>query len=503
MAKKNGATESRRSLLCSVTRRFGAWPLFGVILLWVALALVVFTVLGWVWGEGAFLSGRWLTNWRSAGADTSPLDVVRVSLTTIGGIGGTGYLVIRYRERASAERAEKMAELARKDVEQEKAEQKLLNAVQQLGSESPQVRIAGVYSLADVADTYRGDYRQRVVNILCGYLRTPRGTWETVADTNASMDESATRKVYVSHDGAVESTVLEVLTGHLRKRRASSSSSREVAQEVEDDQLWCDCTIDLHGAVIRERFDFSGTALGADVNAQGAQFLGDVNFRDASFSCRVDFSCTTFRKYADFRSAAFDCPSDLQQARFVSNADFRDSTFRQKCKFKKAAINKASFDRARFQGAAELDQVRFEQVADYVRSEFTVAEFRKSVFSNGAQFSHALFRQHAKFEDARFQGDTTTSFDGAIVQCATFEGTRFESPPCFKNASFSKDFIEYKEYKESVFSFPPEMAVEEETGLPPGAAWARFDADGRVREAVSPEPDTGTDEPGDGDDPGT
>lgn len=130
-------------------------------------------------------------------------------LTTIGGIGGTGYLVIKYRERASAERAE--------------AEEKLLSAVQQLGSESLQVRIAGVYALADVADTYRGDYRQRVVNILCGYLRTWRGTWETVADVEGDADESATKKVYVSHDGAVESTVLEVLSRHLRKRRAPSS----------------------------------------------------------------------------------------------------------------------------------------------------------------------------------------------------------------------------------------------------------------------------------------
>lgn len=36
------------------------------------------------------------------------------------------------------------------------------------------MRIAGVYALADVADTYEGPYHQRVVDILCGYLRTDR-----------------------------------------------------------------------------------------------------------------------------------------------------------------------------------------------------------------------------------------------------------------------------------------------------------------------------------------
>ena len=87
---------SRPGFLRAVTRRFGTWPLFGVILVWVVLALVVFTVLGWLWGEGPLWSWqRWLTNWRGPGVGAGSLDLVKVSLTTIGGIGGTGYLVIK------------------------------------------------------------------------------------------------------------------------------------------------------------------------------------------------------------------------------------------------------------------------------------------------------------------------------------------------------------------------------------------------------------------------
>ena len=88
MSETTGTRKPRRGFLRAVTRRFGTWPLFGVILVWVVLALVVFTVLGWLWGEGPLWSWqRWLTNWRGASAGAGSLDLVKVSLTTIGGIG--------------------------------------------------------------------------------------------------------------------------------------------------------------------------------------------------------------------------------------------------------------------------------------------------------------------------------------------------------------------------------------------------------------------------------
>ena len=280
MSETTGTRRSRPGFLRAVTRRFGTWPLFGVILVWVVLALVVFTVLGWLWGEGPLWSWqRWLTNWRGAGAGARPLDVVKVSLTTIGGIGGTGYLVIKYRERASAERAD--------------AEQRLLSGVQQLGSGSPQVRIAGVYSLADVADTYRGEYRQRVVSILCGYLRTQRGEWRTIVNEQDGPEQSSEEKVYVSHDGAVESTVLEVLVRHLRKRREKTKHREAVTQLVEDDQLWCDCTIDLHDAVLTEIADFRGATFTNNTNFSGATFT-NAYFQGATFTHDADFQGATF-----------------------------------------------------------------------------------------------------------------------------------------------------------------------------------------------------------------
>ena len=358
MSETTGTRRSRPGFLRAVTRRFGTWPLFGVILVWVVLALVVFTVLGWLWGEGPLWSWqRWLTNWRGAGAKANPLDVVKVSLTTIGGIGGTGYLVIKYRERASAERAER-------DAEQDRAEQRLLSGVQQLGSGSPQVRIAGVYSLADVADTHRGEYRQRVVSILCGYLRTQRGEWRTIVNEQDGPEQSSEEKVYVSHDGAVESTVLEVLVRHLRKRCEKTKHREAVTQLVEDDQLWCDCTIDLHDAVLTEIADFRG----------------------ATFNRYADFRGATFNRYANFRGATFNRYANFQDATFNRDADFWGATF----------TNVADFLGATFNRYADFWGATFNRYADFGGATFTnVADFLGATFTNSANFLGATFSRSA------------------------------------------------------------------------------------------------------------
>ena len=408
MSETTGTRRSRPGFLRAVTRRFGTWPLFGVILVWVVLALVVFTVLGWLWGEGPLWSWqRWLTNWRGAGVRADPLDVVKVSLTTIGGIGGTGYLVIKYRERASAERAER-------DAEQDRAEQRLLSGVQQLGSGSPQVRIAGVYSLADVADTYRGEYRQRVVSILCGYLRTQRGEWRTIVNEQDGPEQSSEEKVYVSHDGAVESTVLEVLIRHLRKRREKTKHREAVTQLVEDDQLWCDCTIDLHDAVLTEIADFRGTTFTNNANFRGATFTNNANFEGATFTNDANFRDATFTNDANFWGATFTNGAYFSGATFTNHAQFWDATFT---------------NGAYFSGAT---------------------------FTNGAYFSGATFTNHANFQGATFNRD------------AYFRGATFTNHAHFEGATFSRSAPPR--------GLPPGWV--DEDGLPHGARWADADDEG-------------------------
>ena len=423
MSETTGTKKPRRGFLRAVTRRFGTWPLFGVILVWVVLALVVFTVLGWLWGEGPLWSWqRWLTNWRGAGVGAGSLDLVKVSLTTIGGIGGTGYLVIKYRERASAERAER-------DAEQNRAEQRLLSGVQQLGSRSPQVRIAGVYSLADVADTYRGEYRQRVVSILCGYLRTQRGERRTIVNEQKGPEQSSKEKVYVSPDGAVESTVLEVLVRHLRKRCEKTKHREAVTQLVEDDQLWCDCTIDLHDAVLTEIADFRGATFTNVAYFRGATFTNVAYFSGATFTNGADFWGATFTNGAYFSGATFTNVAHFSGATFTNDAYFWGATF----------TNDAYFSGATFTNGAH---------------------FWGATFTNGAHFWGATFTNDANFSDATFTND------------ANFQGATFtrSAPP---------------------MGLPPGQV--DEDGLPHGARWADADDEGLEAGSPDDAPAEGTD----------
>jgi hypothetical protein len=166
--------------------------LFPAIILWVLLGLFSYTLLSAIWGPGEW-PDRLFSGWHRI--EGNRLDQVKTILTTIGGIGGVGYLVIKYRERSASEQGE--------------ADEKLLHAVQQLGDSSAQVRIAGVYALANVADTYGDSHIQCVIDILCGYLRIDR-TCEGLKEDSSTNDKSPS---FI--DGPVESTILTVLANHL------------------------------------------------------------------------------------------------------------------------------------------------------------------------------------------------------------------------------------------------------------------------------------------------
>ena len=65
-----------------------------------------------------------------------------------------------------------------------------------------------------------------------------------------------------------------------------------VRQQVEDDQLWCDC-----------RFDFHGTAFHGVVSFADFMFENETGFSDVIFEGTADFSNATFKDKADFHGA--------------------------------------------------------------------------------------------------------------------------------------------------------------------------------------------------------
>jgi len=325
--------------------------LFPAIILWVLLGLFSYTLLSAIWGPGEW-PDRLFSGWHRI--EGNRLDQVKTILTTIGGIGGVGYLVIKYRERSASEQGE--------------ADEKLLHAVQQLGDSSAQVRIAGVYALANVADTYGDSHIQCVIDILCGYLRIDR-TCEGLKEDSSTNDKSTS---FI--DGPVESTILTVLANHLRP------SHQKFHQ-------WTSCSLNLHGATLTETVDFSDTHIG-EIDARDtkfgtaiferATFHGKANFENSIFTNVANFKCTNFKKEADFSDASFE-----QHVDFSGNSDEERSIFAGEVKYREAT----------FFGYVIFRQVNFNQCANFERIKIhfdsnnrePVIQFTGN-FSQGANF---------------------------------------------------------------------------------------------------------------------
>jgi len=268
-------------------------------------------------------------------SETQAESIVKIALTLVGGVGAVAYLVIKYQERQQAGRDE---ERAKREEDREKdrlVNTKMQDAVDQLGSDRASTRIAGVYALTDVADTCGGGYRQRVVNILCGYLRSDRETYLLGADGKPATDQPRPGDA----DKAVESTIFSVMRDHLRKERRNDKTGEPIVrQAVDDDQLWCDCAFDLHGATFHEAVDLTYSTFECVPCFRGTKFERRANFRGATFAGDADFHETYFAGGADFCGAAFTGVANFGGAKFSGSAAFSriqgQPSFRfEECKF--------------------------------------------------------------------------------------------------------------------------------------------------------------------------
>ena len=256
--------------------------LFGAIAIWAVLGIIAFVLA--MWGLGR------VPVWQlKLDPEKQAESIVKIALTLVGGVGAVAYLVIKYQEQQQAGRAEKREKDRIVDT-------KMQDAINQLGSDKASTRIAGVYALTDIADTYRGGYRQRVVDILCGYLRSDRETYPLGEDGKPATGLPRSGDA----DKAVESTVLSMFVAHLKKGPRDENGDVTLRQQVRNDQLWCDCSFDLHGATFHEDVRLIGTTFEHGLNFQGTKFERGANFSGAHFTGGANFVMAEFRTSAVF-----------------------------------------------------------------------------------------------------------------------------------------------------------------------------------------------------------
>lgn len=175
-----------------------------------------------VLGAGLALAAQWVLRRYIKTNDllAAPIDITRLSLTIVAGVGGVVALVVAYRRQ--------------RDLEQGRFVERFGAAAAQLGSSDVAVRIAGVYAMAGVADESRGLRRQQCIDVLCGYLRLPydakhgtSGRTKFVVkaprvDHGRVRGETEEHIEYRQNDREVRATILRVIADHLRPRQSTA-----------------------------------------------------------------------------------------------------------------------------------------------------------------------------------------------------------------------------------------------------------------------------------------
>lgn len=127
-------------------------------------------------------------------ADTR-LNIIKIALSVVAGVGGVVALVVAYRKQ-------RIGEVAEARERGKVLNERFASACAQIGHEKPTVRLAGIYAMASLADEWL-EQRQVCIDVLCAYLRIP---YEPALDSPWQHDE----------ESEVRLSITSVISGHLR-----------------------------------------------------------------------------------------------------------------------------------------------------------------------------------------------------------------------------------------------------------------------------------------------
>ncbi|WP_157555355.1 pentapeptide repeat-containing protein [Nocardia crassostreae] len=242
-------------------------------------------------------------------AVAAPIDITRVSLTIVGGIGGVVVLVVAYRRQ--------------RDVEQSRFVDRFGAAASQLGDRDVAIRIAGVYAMAGAADESDGLRRQQCIDVLCGYLRLPydprhgsSGRTKLVTTVprvvqGCDRGEVEEHVEYRQNDREVRDTIVRVITDRLRP---------------EAEYSWSKSNFDFRTAYLEEA-DFSRVTFSSLARFGRVTFANDAWFTDAHFPGNAWFTRAKFLADARFERAVFRRDAWFAHADFDGVAWFKDARF--------------------------------------------------------------------------------------------------------------------------------------------------------------------------------
>lgn len=374
---------------------------------------------------------------------TEILELVKISLAVVAGIGGVVALVVAYRKQRIAEASESR--------EQTKLfNERFLGASGQLGDESPAVRLAGVHALAALADDWEGG-RQMCIDVLCAYLRLPSEPEPNL--TGEPAEHAAWRAM-----GEVRATIWRLIAAHLNRYAPIPWHGADLdftAVSITGDLDFTDAVFPIgrlrfdNAVFASGRVSFLNTQVsGSTLSFKGAQITGaHIEFNDAKFD---DGLIHFDHMVIDGGKLAFDGASFTNGLTRFTSTNVRSGAI--------------SFADALFQGG------RFEWLDGELTGgslSFDHSSLTQGTLSFRAQFCGI----NATFKGTRFVGGAV-AFEGEFASGevafdqAMFAGSRAE----FDAAKFTGGLVTFRNIKN--WSHPP-------TGLPdttPGLTLSAPDA---------------------------
>ncbi|NUQ89054.1 pentapeptide repeat-containing protein [Glycomyces sp. MUSA5-2] len=323
--------------------------------------------------------------------DRTTLEVIRLSLYAIAGVGGVIALTVSYRKQRITEATE-VREATKLFNE------RFASAADQLSSDHAANRLAGVYAMAALADDWDAG-RQTCINVLCAYVRMPYETPPFRHEREALNDPPRFRAVL--EERLIRHTVINVVGGRLRREPVPGRTWHE------------------------HDFDFTGTNLDGG-NLNDALFLGRVSFAFGRFTAGT----------IDFSRVRFEGPVDFTRARFLgARLRFTETLFAGPVLLSEMTIAAGLLD---FSSAHFARDVAFDGTA------FTGGQvhFTKTICASPAVGVAPLL----DFNGASFTG-TSVIFDRPQIDAATLDFSRvadWSHPPVF-NLADERDAVRLPE----------------------------------------------------------
>lgn len=340
--------------------------------------------------------------------------------TTIGGLAVLGGAAVAFysskltRDTTHADEEDKLTEQQEARTQSHKREvrrdlqSRFTTSASQLADSSATIRLAGVYSLASLADDWADSgedaERQVCIDLLCAYLRTPP------VNVTQSAPGAAINIRPPTADELREAEVRNTIVRTIRQRTLMDP-------ETETNGPWQGCKFDLSRAE-----------------------LPHIGWSNCRFNGRLDFTNTTFADGADFSYA------------HLHNVDFTSAEFRGNPNTAAAVFKRTRFTRALFYQAKFFINARFPRMIVAGSCTFTSAEFRGRL----TDFSGADYEKSG----------ITTHFDSAaFVGQVIFASSWWEAPVTFRNADF-EGTTRLRFDSPRTWTVPPTVDWNEHSGQP-------------------------------------